>query len=506
MRALDRATIDDVGLPGVLLMEAAGRAVADAADAMLDGTAGRVAILCGPGNNGGDGFVAARLLADRGREVTVFLLGRADALRGDAATHWRPLASFPIARVEAPGDFPADRLAAVAPDLVIDAIFGTGLARPVDGAFRDAVLAANALPCPRLAVDLPTGVDSDHGRILGCAFQAHRTVTFGMAKIGHFVHPGAACCGDVTIADIGIPRALSATAPGARLLDDGDVAAAFPPRPADACKNRFGHLLVVGGLRGKTGAGLLAATAAMRAGAGLVTLATDAASGDLLEGRCPDLMIERPFRLGPQGLGLDPDLLDAALSGKTALVVGPGLSTQAGCDALLDRLLAVDLPAVLDADALNLLAMRPAARRVAGPRRILTPHPGEAARLLATTAAAVQADRVAALEGLVAATGAVVVLKGAGTLVGAPDGRVAVCAAGGPALATAGTGDVLAGIAGALVARGVAPFAAACAAVQLHARAGDAGASARTEHGLTASDLVALVPETLAGLAPREGP
>jgi NAD(P)H-hydrate epimerase len=505
MRELDRATIEDVGIPGIVLMEAAGRAVADAVGRMPVRSGSRVLVLCGPGNNGGDGFVAARLLADRGHDVTVALLGPADALRGDAATAWRPLAAFPVRRVEVTGAFPDDLVSAPPPDLVIDAIFGTGLARPVEGLFADAIAAVNALPCPRLAVDLPSGVDSDRGRILGLALQADRTVTFGMAKPGHYVHPGAGCCGAVEIAEIGIPLAMREAAGGMLLLDDAVVRDAFPTRDVDANKGRFGHVLVVGGLRGKTGAGVLAATAAMRAGAGLVTLATDVESADLLEGRCPDLMLERAARVGSDHVSVDADVLASAMARKRALIVGPGLSTVAGCDALLDAVLANGAPAVLDADALNLLATRPREARRLGPDRVLTPHPGEAARWLDTTVEAVQQDRLAALEALVRMSAAAVVLKGAGTLVGAPDGRAAVCAAGSPSLATAGTGDVLAGLIGALLARGIPPFDAACAAVQLHARAGETGATRFTEHGMTASDLVALIPETLAGLVAPDG-
>ena len=338
------------------------------------------------------------------------------------------------------------------------------------------------------------------------AFQADRTVTFGMAKGGHYIHPGAGCCGAVEIADIGIPLAMRRDAAGILLLDDSVVREAFPRRAVDANKGRFGHVLVVGGLHGKAGAGVLAATSALRAGAGLVTLATDVESADLLEGRCPDLMLERAFRIDPEGVSVDLEALANTMAQKRSTVIGPGLSTAAGCDALVDAVLGHRAPVVLDADALNLLAARPREARRLGPDRVLTPHPGEAARWLDTTVEAVQQDRLAALEALVRMSAATVVLKGAGTLVGAPDGRVAVCAAGSPALATAGTGDVLAGLIGALLGRGIPPFQAACAAVQLHARAGEAGAMRFTEHGMTASDLVALIPETLFGCTAPDGP
>lgn len=506
MREIDRATIQDFGVPGVILMELAGRGVADAALAMLSRRpGGRVLVLCGTGSNGGDGFVAARILADHGFDVSVLLLGRPDSLRGDAALHWRTLASFPVAVHQAPDGLPDGLMDDPGPDLIIDAILGTGLTRPIEGLIAHVIQTANALPCLRLAVDLPTGVDADRGRCMGMPFLADRTVTFGLPKIGHYVHPAAACCGQVSVVDIGIPRSLAEAAPGPRLLDRDSLRAGFVPRTADSFKNRFGHLLVLGGLPGRTGAGLLAAGAAMRAGAGLVTLATDALAGDALEGRMPDLMIERPLRFDGTHLGFDPSRLQDAMDRKSALVVGPGLSTAPGGLFLLRHVLTSGLPTVLDADALGLLAQAAPGDRPTHAHCVLTPHPGEAARLLDTTTGTVQADRPGALERLVESSGGVVVLKGPGTLIGAPDGRVAVASNGGPALATAGSGDVLAGLVGALLARSVPPFEAACAAVHLHGLAGDLGALRFTEHGLTASDLVSLVPEVLAqALRPAE--
>ena len=495
MRELDRQAIGDVGLPGLVLMEAAGRGTADAVEELLRASAGRSAlILCGPGNNGGDGFVIARHLADRGFEGVVALLGTADGLKGDAASTFRMLARFPVRVVECPAGVPSE-LWDRPWDVVVDAMFGTGLARPVEGPFADAVERANALPCPRVAVDLPTGVDADTGRVSGVAFRANLTVTFGVAKIGHWSYPGRGFTGRLEVVPIGIPRTAIDAAPGAVLIGRGRAAGAFPPRAGDAFKNRYGHLVVVGGLPGKAGAALLAAMAAVRSGAGLVTLATHHETAARIEGLHPELMVEGPLTSKDEWIRNDARALETVLQGKTAAVLGPGLSTRPGAAAVVAAVLESGLPAVIDADALNLLADDPDTAAGLGPTRVITPHPGEAARLLGGSSADVQADRVTAARELARRTGAVAVLKGAGTVVAAPDGRLAINATGGPGLATAGSGDVLAGIVGALLARGLPPFEAACAGVYVHGRAGDLATGALTEHSVGASDVV----EALAG-------
>lgn len=493
MRALDRFTIEDVGIPGIVLMEAAGRAVADEALRMLPPVAmisGPVIVLCGPGNNGGDGFVAARHMADAGLDVACLLVARRDDVRGDAATNLAALACFPVAVVEAPDD-PVGTLARMPPPcLVIDAVFGTGLARDVSGPAAAVIDAANALPCPRLAVDLPSGVHSDSGRILGIAFRADATVTFAAAKIGHFVFPGRAFCGRVFVAPICIPTFAIDRASGAALLDRSCIDNAWPAREPDAYKNRYGHLLVAGGLPGRAGAILLAGTAAARCGAGLVSIATSTRAAERIEGRCPDLMVEAVLDDTMEPHTVLPVALASAIAGRTAIVAGPGLGTGDASAALLAGLLDSGLPAVLDADALTLVSARRDLATRLGPAHILTPHPGEAGRLLGCPAAQVQEDRLAAARKLGERTGAVIVLKGAGTIVASPDGRIAVNASGGPALATAGSGDVLAGMAGALLARGTRAFEAAAAAVHAHGLAGDRACARLGEDSVLASDLV----------------
>lgn len=500
-RELDREAIQNRGIPGTALMERAGAAVAEAVqEVALPGRP--ILILCGPGNNGGDGLVAARLLATWGLPVRVALLACKEDLRGDARAQLAPLEGTSVDLRECPNGVPPSFFDPQA-GAVVDALFGTGLSRPLEGPFREAVERASALPCPRIAVDIPSGVDSDHGRVLGTAFQADLTITFETPKVGHYAWPGRARCGVIRVAPIGIPADLVAQAPGVLLVGPDDAARAFPPRDPGAFKNRFGHLLVLGGLRGKVGAVMLAGRAALRAGSGLVTLAVETRAADVLEGRVPDLMVEVALReagdwIEPAG----PDF-PGFLRHHDAVVVGPGLGTRPGTAALIGEILSAPMPLVLDADALNVLAREPDLHPK--DRCVATPHPGEAGRLLGLPTAAVQEDRMAAAKALTDRLGCVVVLKGASTVVAAPDGRQAIVPVGGPALAVAGTGDVLSGIVGAMLARGLDPFEAACAGAFIHGRAGDLAATDLTEWGVLASDVVDRIPAAIAS-ARRETP
>lgn len=507
MKALDRHAIADLGIPGIVLMEVAGRSCAETtAEWMEERGLAKVLVLCGPGNNGGDGFVVARHLADWGYSVTAMLLAPPERLTGDARTTYDILTRFPVRIEQAGASLDPALFDAVAGDgVIVDAMFGTGLERPVTGPYAEAIRLAGRGCGLRVAVDLPTGVCANTGRVLGCAFRADLTVTFGAAKVGHFSYPGRAYCGHVEVVDIGIPRAAIDEAPGAVLLDPRVVGPAFAPRDPQAFKNRFGHLMVVGGLSGKGGAALLAALAGVRGGAGLVTVVTDREAQAHLEGRIPEIMVEGPLEVTASGeVRFAEQDLAVLLRGKTALAVGPGLSTRPGCDRLVEGLLETGLPVVLDADALNLLAPLAKSLGVRGPV-VLTPHPGEAARLLGRTTAEIQEDRVRAARDLVERSGGVVVLKGAGTVVAGPGSRLALSPVGGPGLATAGTGDVLTGLLGALLARGEDAWDAACAAVFVHGLAGDLAAEELGEHAVGASDVVDRLPEAIRSLSGTTG-
>lgn len=489
MRELDRVTMDEIGLPAFTLMETAGRAVAQAALEMLDGARGPVAVVCGWGNNGGDGFVAARVLRSHGVDAIVYLAADRELVKGDAAAHLAILERaggvvLPIATPQQLDEVEAEIVDAV---LVIDALFGVGLTRPIEGHLADIVHAM--LLAPRtLAVDIPSGLDADTGRSLGACVIAERTVTMAALKVALVGAPGFARCGTVDIVDIGVPPALiAATGIRAGLVERADVAQWLPHPQVLDHKGRRGHLLVIGGGPGMRGAGRLAATAGLRAGAGLVTLAADG------EHDAPDSVMTRQ--------------LDGALgdvSRYAAIVIGPGLGTSDASLARVREVLAAGVPAVLDADALTLLASDVAAIAGAAGPIIVTPHPGEAARLLGTTASAIEADRLAAARALATKTRAVVVLKGARTVVcdgTIGDDHCAINPTGGPALATAGSGDVLAGVIGALLAQGVATGDAARAAVYVHGAAGDALADTHGR-GAMSSDLplaVAMAIRAIAG-------
>ncbi len=487
MRALDRETIETVGVPGVVLMESAGRGVVDVIARHFDVPKTRTVVFCGPGNNSGDGFVVARHLANRGADVVVGLVGERDKVKGDAKTHLDACAKSNV-RI-----FEADKAPLHRNDLVVDAVFGTGLSRPVGaGAARDVIARMRAHRGPVVAVDVPSGLDADKG-IIGPCVRADHTVTFAFAKLGLVGAEEQSVVGQLHVVDIGIPERLARERGVKAELLDERVLEPLRNRELTGHKGTHGHVLVVAGSRGKTGAALLCGTAVLRTGAGLCTVAMPADATAVVEGRVPELMIE-PF-----------GEIQALLAGKKAAAVGPGIAKD---DASKERLRALahsELPLAVDADALNLIAADP----MSWPRRssptVMTPHPGEAARLLGASVGAVQEDRVGAARALADKFGAVVVLKGARTVIAAPDGRLAVNPTGNPGMGTGGTGDVLTGCVAAALARHradgdgrVDAFAAACSAVYLHGAAGDSAAALRSQTGLLASDLVDALPHLLA--------
>lgn len=488
MREIDRAAIEGLGVPSLELMERAGRAAADAARA-LAGPGGRFTVVCGGGNNGGDGWVVARLLVGAGRAVRVIALVDAGRLPADARAE--------RARAEAAGvvaDGGAAPLDAGPGDVVVDAIFGTGLSRAPEGAFAGAIHgieAARRAGARVLAVDVPSGLSADTGRPLGEAcVRADRTVTFAFQKRGLVLHPGPAYAGEVSVADIGIPAEAAARVPAAaELLLEDEAQALVPARDPDAHKGGAGRVLVVAGSPGKTGAAHLALTGALRGGAGLVTLAArPEVLPFALSGR-PEAMSAALPGAGPLDAADLAPLLEAA-SAADALVIGPGIPRGPGTAALLLELLArAGVPAVLDADALNALAGQAERLAGAGVPLLLTPHPGEMARLCGTSTAEVQADRIGVAARQARAWGVAVVLKGARTVVADPVGTPAVIPTGNAGMATGGTGDVLAGLCGALLAGGLTGFAAGRAGAWVHGRAGDLAARRLGERGLLAGDL-----------------
>lgn len=505
MQAMDRATIEEFGLPGRVLMESAGR---EAARIFLDhfSAAARrgVAVAAGRGNNGGDGHVIARCLAQKGYPVTVFLLCSAATVQGDAAANLRLLQALGVPVIEVPDE---ESLARHQPRMQtaavwVDAIFGTGLNAEVRGGLRSVIDFINRQEVPVFAVDIPSGLNADTGHPCGVCIRADVTATFAFPKIGQIVFPGAAFAGRVEVLDIGIPPHIAQrVGPRQFLLSAADLRDGLPPRPADAHKGRTGHLLLVAGSPGKTGAAALAGMSALRVGAGLVTVGVSESLNPVME----TLMLEAmtaPLPESETGV-LGPSARDALLSlapGKTCLAIGPGLGPAAKTGELVRELVrSCPLPMVIDADGLNHMAGHLDLLREAAPA-VLTPHPGEMARLLGTTAAVVQQDRIACAREL-ASTGRVhVVLKGARTVIAHPDGSVHVNPTGNPGMAAGGMGDVLTGAIAGLIAQGARPDRAARAAVYLHGAAADRLARDRGPRGFLAGEVMNALPGEIAGL------
>jgi hydroxyethylthiazole kinase-like uncharacterized protein yjeF len=509
MRRADRLTIEEIGLPGPVLMENAGRAVSDVIRERFP-DARRVVVLCGKGNNGGDGFVVARRLRGSGAEA--LLLGRRDDVRGDARTHLVACerSGGRVLEVSDGGAWATARERVTGADVLVDALLGTGLRSGASGLAATGIAALverGEAGVPVVAVDIPSGVRADGGAVEGPAVRATVTVTFAAPKPGHVLPPQSELCGDLVIADIGItPETLATVEPSLFLLEDGDAAAAFPPRPGAAHKGTFGHVLVVAGSAGKAGAAVLAATGALRAGAGLVTVATPVSCLDTVAAGRAEIMTE-PLPETPSG-GLSEEATDRALTlagARDAVVLGPGLGQDPSTVVFVRELVRrCPSPLLVDADALNALASAPEDERAKTVRAraaatVFTPHPGEMSRLTGEATVAIQGQRADAARGLARESGAVVVLKGQDTVVADPGGRAAVNPTGNPGMGTAGTGDVLAGVVGALLARH-GGWLAAVAGVYVHGRAGDLAAEASGEAGLLAGDLVDSLPRAIESL------
>jgi len=498
MRALDRHTIETLGVSGELLMESAGRAVAEVALAERAGRTGDVLVVCGAGNNGGDGFVAARHLHTLGVPVRVVLIGERRKLRGDAAAHAVRLERAGIAIASG-----APRFAGAA--VVVDALFGTGLDRTVTGPAAAAIRRISAArPAARVvAVDLPSGLDADTGQGHGVAVTADVTVTIGLPKLGLALEPGRTHAGRIVVARIGIADAAPGVALDAALWTERAAAQRLPARPATGHKGAFGHVLVVAGSRGKTGAAALAAEGAARAGAGLVTIACPAASNEILEVKCTEMMTA-PVADTPEG-GLAAAALGALLdlaAERDVVALGPGVGRAAETQKLVrDFASRCARPLVLDADGLFPFGGRAlAALKARKAATILTPHPGEASRLLGVPVAEINRNRVAAARRLATEAGGVVVLKGAASVIAAANGRTVLNATGGPVLASGGTGDVLTGLVAALLGQGLDAFDAAALGAWVHGRAGDRLAERRGTSGVVAGEIAAELPALFASL------
>lgn len=466
LRAMERAALAALGISGPELMRRAALAALNSLRRRWPQVR-QICIHCGPGNNGGDGFLLGVLAREAGLQVE--LVASTGASQGDAAAAraaWEA-GGGRIRRWDAQGRLPEA-------ELHVDALYGIGLNRAPEPVVAQLIEAINGSDRPVLALDVPSGLDTDSGNCPGAAIRADATVTFIAGKRGLYTGRAVEQAGAVELATLGVPDSVYAdVSPDAQLL----IAEALPPRHRDANKGNYGHVLVIGGDHGMAGAVRLAGESALRAGAGLVSVATRAGHVSALNAARPELMAH----------GIDgPQALASLLERASVLALGPGLGQAAWGHALWLTALEADKPLVLDADGLNLLAREP--RRFGAPA-VLTPHPGEAARLLGVATAEVERDRFAAARELARRHGAVVVLKGAGSLVADPDGRLDVCPWGNPGMASGGMGDLLTGIVAALLAQGCSAWQAACLGVGLHARAGDCAAR-QGERGLLAGDLL----------------
>ena len=487
MRAVDAWAIEDRGIPARELMDRAGEALARVAAERVP--SGRIAVVCGRGNNGGDGLVAARVLRAAGREADVLLLSEPGALSQDSGEQ---LARLPG---PAPERWSSPRLHGAAG--AIDAILGTGFSGTPRSPSAEAVADLASLDLPVVSADVPSGIDASSGEVAGAAVRATATVAFHAAKLGLWVHPGKAHAGEVLVADIGIPAGAPHPVRAGRIRDA--VLAGLPARGAASTKFTSGSVVVIGGSTGLTGAPVMAALAAQRAGAGYVTVAAPAS----LELAFAARLLEAMFAPLPEAGGhLDPAALEDALARcerAAAVVLGPGIGRSELARRLVRALVErIDVALVLDADGLNALgADYAAALRERRAATVLTPHAGELGRLLGVASERVEARRVVHVARAAEESGAIVALKGDDTLIALPDGRMAVSSGGAPGLATAGTGDVLAGVIAALLARGAEPERAVCAAVHGHLRAGRRAGAERGADHVIASDVIHALPQGL---------
>ena len=515
MQALDRYTIDELGIPGEVLMESAGRSlvdfVLDRGSRVLDLPGAEVSVVCGPGNNGGDGFVAARHLLQLGIRARVLMLADGVEPAGDAGLNYERALRVGV-RVER---FPGPEVSLPARGVIVDAIFGTGLSRSVKGVAAEAIEALNGfVDDPEvmvISVDLPSGLDADTGRALGRAVQADATLTIGTPKIGLALEPGRSLAGYVAVGRIGIADSLPGDenpgeTPGVTVWSQTRARLALPGRGAAGHKGSFGHVLLLAGSEGMSGAAALAAKATLRSGAGLVTLGCPAGLQDVLDAQCSEAMTVALPAAADRSLGEGG--LEAALvlaAERDVLAMGPGLGRGSETRALLEGLAArVEVPLLVDADGLNAFEGSPEAFAVRQEPTILTPHPGEAGRLMGCSAEEINLDRVGAARELAERSGAVVLLKGPGTVVAGPEGSAIINPTGGPNLATGGSGDVLTGLVAALLAQGVDAFEAAALGAYIHGLAGERIARRRGHSGLMAGELAEEIPETMQALREEE--
>ena len=525
MRQIDQDTIEGIGIPGIVLMETAGSAIVRAIEQHYP-RCQRIGIFVGKGNNGGDGIVIARQLVHAGRDVYLFLVSPPESFTGEAEINLqiakRLTASFGLQaapkgglQIETiltdtgfygTGTVPTTLASC---ELLVDAILGTGLRGTVRDPIANVINTLNNLATPILSVDLPSGLDADTGHPLGTCIQADRTITIGLPKRGLLVHPGAELTGELEVVDIGFPeQVVDAQNIKVNWTTAQQISQWLPPRPPASHKGTYGRVLVVAGSTGMTGAAALASEAALRVGAGLVTLATPKHLNPILEGLLPEVMtLPLPeTESGSLSASATSAILEFSEKTKSVLAIGPGLSQHPDTVTLVHQLArenqeqGLGLRMIVDADGLNAISQAPEIISLLNRETVLTPHPGEMARLTNTLVSTLEKDRIGTAQQFASESGVTLVFKGAPTVTGCRNGEVWINSTGNPGMATGGMGDVLTGVIAGLMAQGHASETAAVLGVYLHGLAGDIAAEALGMHGLIASDVLKAVPEAISSL------
>jgi NAD(P)H-hydrate epimerase len=503
MRDIDRIAIEKYGIAGALLMERAGLAVVSVINKVFFEGSGSptVIILCGGGNNGGDGLVIARLLHNQGRDIKVFLASKPADLKGDSKINCNAAKRFGVKIYPLNKFLNTDFSPLTSPFVIVDALLGTGLSKEVRSSLSDVIRKINRMSSPVVSVDIPSGISSDTGQIMSSAVKAQHTVTFGLPKRGHLLYPGAEYTGNLHIAEIGFPRSLLESKKiRVNLVQRSEAFSLIPKRTAYSHKGSYGHVLLVAGSRGKTGAALMAARACLRTGAGLVTIGIPETLINAFQSRVTEEMILPLPDKGDGTLALKSAgrILEFTNKKATVLAIGPGLSVDSEISKVVCSLIGKSgVPIVIDADAINAITGETSLLKKSRSPIILTPHPGEMARLLKQKSelrTLLEQDRISTAVSFAKRTKTYLVLKGVPTVTAAPDGEAYINSTGNPGMAKAGTGDVLTGMIAALLAQGLSPRDASVLGVYMHGHIGDVMAEKRGKHSLMASDIIAAIP------------
>lgn len=507
MQNIDRRTIEEYGIPGLDLMERAGLGVFRAIEKVLGELTGkRVVIFCGRGNNGGDGFVVARYLFRRGAWVEIYLLGEREQVKGDAQVNLDRVLNLGLEVKSITGGKQLPR--SLEADLIVDAIFGTGIRGAVRGLAAEVIEVINQAGAPVVAVDIPSGLNTDAGAVEGPCVQAQVTATMALPKRGLLLSPGREQAGRVEVVDIGVPpEAIAAEGIQVELLEESDMASLLPARPPHAHKGDFGRVVVIAGSVGMTGAAALTCQAVMRSGAGMAILGLPESLNDLMEVKLTEVMTRPLPETEERTLSLRAESpIWELLEWADVLAIGPGLSRHPETKTLVKRVLSrVELPTVVDADGLNALADDVGMLAKVKADMVLTPHPGELSRLIGRSAQEIDSLRVEVAQEAAQGLGVVLVLKGSPTVIATPDGAAFISPTGNAGMATAGSGDVLTGAIAGLMAQGLNVLDAVRLGVFLHGLAGDLVAERRGQWGLIAGDLVEALPEAMVRLSGTQG-